>query len=49
LAFNDGILDDVKQEWKSVVRAEDDDTEFMKFEERAGMNEDDDDNDNNGY
>jgi len=41
LAFNDGILDDVEQEWKAAMGNETNDAEFMQLEERTGMNEDD--------
>ena len=43
LAFNDGMLEDVRKEWKSIIG--DTDTEFMLFEDRAGTDADD-DNDN---
>jgi hypothetical protein len=49
LAFNDGILDNVECEWKAVMDDGIDETKFMKFEERAGVNENDDDDDNDGY
>jgi hypothetical protein len=42
LAFNDGMLDDVEREWK-LVMGNQVDSEFMRFEERAGMNDEDDD------
>jgi hypothetical protein len=48
LAFNDGILHNVEEEWKTIMGVENEDSSFMKFEERAGMNEDE-DNDNDGY
>lgn len=44
LAFNDGMLDDVEEEWRLIMEDQDD-KEFMRFEERAGMNPDEDDND----
>lgn len=44
LAFNDGILDDVENIWKTVMGDEfDQATTFMRFEDREGMNNDDDD------
>ena len=49
LAFDDEILEDVKNDWKRIAGSEVDDAAFMRFEERAGMNEEDDDNDNNEY
>jgi post-segregation antitoxin (ccd killing protein) len=45
LAFNDEILEDVEEEWKVVTENDSDRGEFMQFEERAGMNEEDDSND----
>ena len=45
LAFNDEILEDVEEEWKVVTENDSDRGEFMQFEERAGMNEEDDNND----
>jgi hypothetical protein len=45
LAFNDAMLDNVEQRWKSII--EDDKAEesasFMQFEDRQGMTDDDDD------
>lgn len=49
LAFNDGILNDVENEWKTVMGDGNDETTFMKFEERAGMDADDDDNESDGF
>lgn len=47
LAFNDGILQDVRQEWKSIL-GEETDLAFMVFEDRAGIDADD-DNGNDVY
>lgn len=44
LAFNDGILDDVEAVWKTVMGEGVDETSFMRFEERQGMSNDDDEN-----
>jgi hypothetical protein len=41
LAFNDGILDDVEREWKTLLERMCAEAEFMKFPERAGMNDED--------
>lgn len=49
LAFDDGILDEVKSDWMKVSGNEADDSAFLRFEERLGMNEEDDDNDNHEY
>jgi len=49
LAFDDGILEDVKSDWKRIIADEADNATFMTFEERSGMYEDNDDNDNDGY
>lgn len=43
LAFNDGILDDVESLWKTVMGEEAEQSTFMRFEDREGMNNDDDD------
>lgn len=48
LAFNDEILEGVETKWKTIVEGGDEQTPFMQFEERTGMNDEDDDNDN-GY
>jgi hypothetical protein len=45
LAFNDLVLDDVAAQWKAIIGNDVDDSAFMKFEERPGMSEDDNDND----
>lgn len=46
LAFNDGILEDVEREWRVAMGNVGEGGEFMKFEERTGMGDDDDeDND----
>ncbi|KAI8953373.1 rab protein geranylgeranyltransferase component A [Xylaria longipes] len=42
LAFDDGSLDAVKEAWKIVMKDEDLDDAFMKFEDREGMGDDDD-------
>ena len=44
LAFNDLILETVETKWKTIVNSGDQ-TLFMQFEERMGMNDEDDDND----
>jgi hypothetical protein len=46
LAFNDQILEEVETKWKAVIGNGESQPPFMKFEERAGMNDEDDDNDN---
>lgn len=46
LAFNDIMMDNVEKEWKTIM-GEEDNTAFMQFEERAGMNDNDELND--GY
>ncbi|KAI0105639.1 rab protein geranylgeranyltransferase component A [Nemania sp. FL0031] len=43
LAFEDDSLDAVKEAWKLVMKNEILDDEFMKFEDREGMGDDDDD------
>lgn len=43
LAFNDLVLDNVAAEWKVIMGNEADEAVFMKFEERPGMNEEEDD------
>ncbi|KAI9838996.1 MAG: hypothetical protein M1819_004204 [Sarea resinae] len=40
LAFDDRILDAVKQVWKNIIGEEVDESSFMVFEERNGMGED---------
>lgn len=42
LAFNDEMLGDVERQWKAIV-GEGDETSFMRFEDREGMNDYDDD------
>jgi len=43
LAFNDEILDDVEKQWKSILgETEADQATFMRFEDREGMNNEDD-------
>ena len=46
LAFNDEILEAVHTDWKKIMGKDVDDAEFMRFEDRSGMNDDDDNNDN---
>lgn len=46
LAFNDQILKNVETKWKTIVEGWEEQTPFMQFEERAGMNSEDDDSDN---
>lgn len=46
LAFDDSVLEDVAAGWKAIVGNEVDESEFMKFEERPGMHEDENDYDN---
>ncbi|CZR51666.1 related to rab geranylgeranyl transferase component A [Phialocephala subalpina] len=48
LAFNDSILDDVESMWRIVMGEEADQAMFMRFEDREGMNNDDDEIDE-GY
>jgi hypothetical protein len=48
LAFNDEILEKVETKWKTIVEEGEEQAPFMQFEERTGMNDEDDDNDN-GY
>ncbi|TRX94033.1 hypothetical protein FHL15_005111 [Xylaria flabelliformis] len=43
LAFDDTSLDAVKEAWKIIMNNEVPDDEFMKFEDREGMGDDDDD------
>jgi len=47
LAFNDAILDDVEQRWKSIIENDkvQESATFMQFEDREGMTDDDDDAD----
>lgn len=45
LAFNDQVLEEVESKWKAINEGGEDEPSFMQFEERAGMNEDDNDND----
>jgi len=44
LAFNDQILEDVETKWKTIAGDGEEQTPFMQFEERRGMNDEDDDN-----
>lgn len=46
LAFNDQILEEVETKWKRIVGDETEQAAFMQFEERVGMNDEEDDNDN---
>lgn len=48
LAFNDSILEDVESLWKTVMGEEAEQATFMTFEDREGMNNDDDEADE-GY
>jgi len=50
LAFNDEILQDVESQWRRIMSDEKGELEttFLQFEDREGMNNDDDDNDE-GY
>lgn len=47
LAFNDDILQAVEDQWNAIVADENGVVEgsFMQFEDREGMNDDDDDRD----
>jgi Rab proteins geranylgeranyltransferase component A len=51
LAFNDEILQAVEDQWKSIVADEAGvvNTTFMQFEDREGMNNDDDDDGDEGF
>jgi hypothetical protein len=51
LAFNDEILQTVEDQWKSIVADRNGVVEdsFMKFDDREGMNDDDDDDGDEGY
>ena len=49
LAFNDQILEEVEQKWKTIVEEGEEQTPFMQFEERTGMNDEDDDDNGNAY
>lgn len=40
LAFNDQLLDSVAEQWSGIMSGQSG-LEFMRFEERAGMNEED--------
>jgi hypothetical protein len=47
MAFNDEILEDVEQQWKTIMGdGSDEQSAFMQFEDRKGMNDDDEDADN---
>jgi hypothetical protein len=46
LAFNDLVLEDVAAEWKAIMGNDIDESTFMLFEERSGMDEDDNEYDN---
>jgi len=50
LAFNDEVLQDGESQWRSIMANDNGqvETTFMQFEDREGMNHDDDDNDE-GY
>ncbi|KAE8450242.1 hypothetical protein EG329_006669 [Mollisiaceae sp. DMI_Dod_QoI] len=49
LAFNDGMLDDVESQWKTVMGDEAEQATFMRFEDREGMSNDDDDEVDDAY
>lgn len=49
LAFNDQVLEEVESKWKTIAEGGEDEKSFMKFEERAGMDDDEDDDNDNGY
>ena len=51
LAFNDEILQTVEDQWKSIMADDNGVVEgsFMKFEDREGMNGDDDNDGDEGY
>lgn len=49
LAFNDQILEEVEQKWKTIVGDGDEQAPFMQFEERTGMNDEDDEDNGNAY
>ncbi|KAH8597982.1 GDP dissociation inhibitor-domain-containing protein [Bisporella sp. PMI_857] len=49
LAFDDEMLNDVEEEWKKIMGEVGQGLEFMCFEDRAGINSDNDDNDIGGY
>ena len=44
LAFNDEILENLETQWKTIAGDSDEQTPFMQFEERTGMNDENDDN-----
>lgn len=37
LAFDDGLIDQVKQVWKAIMGDEVDENNFLKFDDREGM------------
>jgi hypothetical protein len=43
LAFNDNLLANVENEWKSIMLDSDAQAQFMTFEEWTGVNEEEDD------
>lgn len=43
MSFDDEMLDRVEERWKEVI-GDNEELQFMQFEERNGMNADDDDN-----
>lgn len=48
LAFHDGILGNVEEQWKNIINpGAENKTAFMQFEERNAFNDEDDDNE--GY
>ncbi|KAG0651714.1 Rab escort [Hyphodiscus hymeniophilus] len=48
LAFHDEALEEVETKWNAIVESADEQKPFMQFEERTGMTDEDDDNEN-GY
>ena len=44
LAFNDPILEEVETQWRTITGDSDEQPPFMQFEERTGMNDENDDN-----
>jgi hypothetical protein len=48
LAFNDELLEEVQARWRTIVGVEEGQPDFMQFEERTSMNDEDEENEN-GY
>ncbi len=42
LAFDDGLIDNVKAVWSKIVGSDLDDVDFMQFQGREGMEDDED-------